>query len=350
MKVKLVCIFPFSTSRVHRNRLKSIKKILSNEVELHSLDSRKLISLKENNSNFLSRANQKLKRKFIFYKKLHIAIFQLKIFLFCFFNNINIVFTNSREDFIDINFLLRLKKKGIKLIHHHPDNYDNWDFCIDFAGKYDYFFHFDKEAVNKLRALNYKNIYHIPFGANYEFNLSDVENSFLKHSEDFDCDIAFVGNYYKEREELLKNLTDYKLKIYGPKEWGNSSLNGYYMKKYLRGDSEMLALFRAAKIIINFHEKTTGSGINFRLWEVASIGGFILSDNQKEINDMFSIGDEIETYSSIRELRNKIDFYLSNKDKREEMSIRLMRKVKEEFSDTKFFMKLFMLAKVDTSP
>lgn len=89
-----------------------------------------------------------------------------------------------------------------------------------------------------------------------------------------------------------------------------------------------LKVFYSSKINLNITMRSIASGVPARVFDVMSIGGFMLSNWQEEIPELFDEGKEIVTYKSPEELIDKADYYLQHEDERAKIAVNGYRKVK----------------------
>jgi len=59
-----------------------------------------------------------------------------------------------------------------------------------------------------------------------------------------------------------------------------------------------------------------------RVFDVCASGGFQIVDYKEEIEEYYELGREIETFSSIEELKDMICFYLNNRQEATEIGLR----------------------------
>lgn len=95
------------------------------------------------------------------------------------------------------------------------------------------------------------------------------------------------------------------------------------------GSDGALKVFRASRINLNITLRSIASGVPLRVFDIMSMGGFVLSDRQKEIPELFEEGREIVTYGTPEELIDKADYYLRHEDERAKIAASGCRKVKE---------------------
>ena len=71
------------------------------------------------------------------------------------------------------------------------------------------------------------------------------------------------------------------------------------------------------------------TGLPLRIFDVLGCGGFLITNYQAEIPDLFEIGVDLETYSSMEELHQKCAYYLEHEDERKQIAENGYRKVKQ---------------------
>lgn len=89
-----------------------------------------------------------------------------------------------------------------------------------------------------------------------------------------------------------------------------------------------LKVFYSSKININITLRSIESGIPLRIFDIMSVGGFVLTNYQEEIPELFEEGKEIVTFKSPEELIDKADYYLSHDKARAKIGINGYKKVK----------------------
>lgn len=95
---------------------------------------------------------------------------------------------------------------------------------------------------------------------------------------------------------------------------------------------EMPKVFNLSKINLNMTVRSIEKGLPLRCFDILGCGGFLMTNYQEEIEDMFVIGEDLEAYGSIEELIDKCDYYLSHEDERIAIAERGYEKVKSHFT------------------
>lgn len=94
------------------------------------------------------------------------------------------------------------------------------------------------------------------------------------------------------------------------------------------GSGEALKVFYSSKINLNITLRSILSGVPARVFNVMSVGGFMLSNWQEEIPELFAEGKEIVTYKTPEELIDKADYYLKHEDERARIALNGYQKIK----------------------
>jgi spore maturation protein CgeB len=99
--------------------------------------------------------------------------------------------------------------------------------------------------------------------------------------------------------------------------------------------SELHQLLFKSKIILNVTRSSfygVETGINLRIFETLAAQRFLLTDHTPELEELFLIGEEIETYSCTGELTDKVRYYLKNEDKRHKIAQKGYAKFVQDYS------------------
>lgn len=91
-----------------------------------------------------------------------------------------------------------------------------------------------------------------------------------------------------------------------------------------------LKVFYSSKINLNITLRSIASGIPARVFDIMSVGGFVLTNWQEEIPELFVEDQEIVTYKTPEELIDKADYYLKHENERLRIGVNGYRKVKEQ--------------------
>ena len=154
---------------------------------------------------------------------------------------------------------------------------------------------------------------HLPFGA---------RPLTLPNATDPPINVLFVGSGDFRRILLLETIKQ-DVTIYGNRWHRSFPLISHELQARITDtpvwDDALYALLARAKIVLNITRTDfygAETGVNLRIFETVAAGRFLLTDYCEELEDIFEIGQEIETFSSSQELVDKVHYYLKNEDKR----------------------------------
>ena len=197
---------------------------------------------------------------------------------------------------------------------------------------YDFVFTIDPPAVKKYKQHGARNVYYLPLGCypptHRPLELTDEDK------EQYAAPVSFVGQLFDDRPEFLCQLLDQKVNFWT--HWWSNGLQEKYpeLKPFYRGQARglgMIKVLNGASIVLNVHRATNSyEGTNMRTFEAAGCAAFQLTEYKKEIGTMFKIGEEIEVYYDMDDLKKKIAYYLERPDERAEMALRAQQRVYAE--------------------
>lgn len=95
---------------------------------------------------------------------------------------------------------------------------------------------------------------------------------------------------------------------------------------------EMPKIFNLSKINLNMTIRPIETGLPLRCFDILGCGGFLMTNYQAELADMFKIGVDLEAYSSLDELVDKCQYYLTHEDERKKIAINGYNMVKDNYT------------------
>ena len=96
--------------------------------------------------------------------------------------------------------------------------------------------------------------------------------------------------------------------------------------------SEMPVIFHESKININTTSKAIRSGIPLRVFDIMGCEGFVLSNFQNELTELFETENEFDSYENMEELIDKTNYYLTHEKMRKEIAHNGFEKVRDNFN------------------
>ena len=154
-------------------------------------------------------------------------------------------------------------------------------------------------------------------------------------NKQYNWDITFIGNIGAKhsRKKYINILKATKKHI---------TTFGIHSEHAFVDENEMKTIFRKSKINLNFtgiqysQNSVLMQNISNRIreikgrpFEIASVGGFVLSEYFPGIESLFEIGKEIDVFYNSDDLIGKVNFYLNNDSLREEIAFNGFLRVKK---------------------
>lgn len=96
--------------------------------------------------------------------------------------------------------------------------------------------------------------------------------------------------------------------------------------------TDMNKIFYLSKINLNISLSSIETGIPQRVLDIMGCGGFVLTNYQPEIEDLFEIGKEIEVFHNVDELIEKCNYYLTHERERLTIATNGYKKIRDAFS------------------
>lgn len=83
---------------------------------------------------------------------------------------------------------------------------------------------------------------------------------------------------------------------------------------------EMPIIFNNSKINLNITSKSIRSGLPLRIFDIMGCGGFVLTNFQPEIPELFVLGEDLAYYENLDDLADKADYFLRHETERKEIA------------------------------
>jgi spore maturation protein CgeB len=138
----------------------------------------------------------------------------------------------------------------------------------------------------------------------------------------FGCDVMIAGSLYYYRQEILRLLGEFELKVWGyAPDWMVYRLPRPHMGRAIVCDDKVRAA-RAARVALNALHYAEIDALNCRAFELAGCGAFQICTDKPVLAEHFRPGTEIETFTSTSELIEKIRHYLRNPEQAAAIALR----------------------------
>ncbi len=151
-------------------------------------------------------------------------------------------------------------------------------------------------------------------------------------------DRIIIGQYYLgnhitalERERLIGKISErFSLDVY------TRSDTSHIEKAVIKGGcetlTEMPVIFHESRINLNPTSKAIRSGVPLRVFDIFACEGFLLSNYQEELCELFVPGEDFAYYESIEQAPEVIAYYLDHEKERAEIAHNGYMKIREQYS------------------
>ena len=156
------------------------------------------------------------------------------------------------------------------------------------------------------------------------------ESSFL--TDRITLSQLYIGNKITamEREDTFRTLgSHFHVSIYTGSDTSRLPVENLGHAKSL---TEMPVIFHESKININTTSKAIRTGLPLRIFDILSAGGFVLSNYQSEIPELFTPGQDLAVYTSMEEMVELCHYYLEHESIRREIAEQGRRTLMERYS------------------
>ncbi len=221
--------------------------------------------------------------------------------------------------------LAELRSGGIPTAFWFVENGRVLPYWREVAGHYDVFYGIQPGGfLEELRATGARRAEYLPLACDPAVHVPvPLDEAAIA---EYGADVSFAGAPYLNRRRVFASLADFDLKLWGD-GWQSTAL-------YARAAGgafdleQMLRIFAATRVNLNLHSADHTGGldpsadyVNPRTFELASCGAFQLVDARGPLGELFT-ADEIVTFDSTADLRNKIAYYLAHPEERARIALR----------------------------
>ena len=231
-----------------------------------------------------------------------------------------------------------------KLVCWQTDDPYDIDVSVNYSALCEYIFTVDSSTLSEYKKNGCKNAYYLPnaFPKGLMVKVGKKEAAGKYYS-----DICFIGTPFErsKRVEVIDKMSaffkDYRVRIMGSHlvgySWREALKNYKIIKRAIYEDfipqAEAAKYMLSSKINLNIHRDSYGDQIgnnqrgimanspNDRTFILAGIGAFqLVDDSRKDLRNLFKPGEEVVTFSSKGDLKEKIEYYLAHEKERQKIA------------------------------
>ncbi|MDO9565590.1 MAG: glycosyltransferase [Candidatus Desulfaltia sp.] len=241
----------------------------------------------------------------------------------------------------------KIKKSGITTVNWFHDSVlapIRKDFVQEITPYYDYFFIIDSEDVLNHIKIGAGHVNTVPLACAPEVHKS--VNLSREEKKKYGSDVCFIGTVKFNRKDVLTQLSDFDLGIWGYWLEKTPKLKRHYRGQHVFGE-EAVRIYNASKIILDIHLSYGGGNKPFnvtpRAFEVPASGAFLLADENPLLYDLYEKDKEIVCYKDEKELKELIKYYLNHPKERELIAQRGQKRAYKEHTYKKRLKEIFSI-------
>ena len=126
----------------------------------------------------------------------------------------------------------------------------------------------------------------------------------------------------EKRANYIANLGSLGVKVWGDDGWLRTEQYGVKYMGRAGHTFEINKIYSASSINVDINRLYQMDIIPMRVFDIMACGGFVLAEYSKELSNIFDIGKEVETYSTLDELVSKATYYLDHESEALEIAER----------------------------
>lgn len=142
-------------------------------------------------------------------------------------------------------------------------------------------------------------------------------------TEQFTYEAAAISRMLanRERVHILNTLAEqYQVALYTYDKYTEQLSEKVNIYPGVGYDFELSKIYRKSKINLNITLHCIETGAPQRIFDIMAAGGFMLSNYQKELTELFVPGEEIVLYHNMEELQQLVEYYLTHEEERERIA------------------------------
>ncbi len=124
------------------------------------------------------------------------------------------------------------------------------------------------------------------------------------------------------RQSCIARLHGFHPVIHGDNGWHTLLDDGFSIAPPLDYYRELPFFYNACTVNFNATNLQMGTAVNQRLFDVPACGGFLVTDHQESVEELFTVGKEIITYRDPTEIPDLIRYYLGHPSARDTVARR----------------------------
>lgn len=163
------------------------------------------------------------------------------------------------------------------------------------------------------------------FGAGVESVLGAVASQFdaedLRRAEL----VFFIEGTRRLRRDLVETLATEGLMVRGDEAW--QAIAPQQWGPGLSYTGELAPFYRDCVVNLNSTSIQMATAVNQRVFDCPGAGGFLLTDNQASLADLFDVESEVAMYNTLEEARMQLQWFAERPEARKEIAARARKRI-----------------------
>lgn len=128
--------------------------------------------------------------------------------------------------------------------------------------------------------------------------------------------VALVGEIAaaERRLTVAARLGGEGLHVWGDPGWKAAERHGVVHRGFAGHHQQLTTIYQQGKIHVDINRLYQLDIVPMRVFDVLACGGFLIAEHSPALSALFTIGEELESWSSIDELIEKVRFYKKHPD------------------------------------
>ena len=161
-------------------------------------------------------------------------------------------------------------------------------------------------------------------------------DSFLAKAETLLADdpVAMVAEMAaaERRLNIVAILGSEGIHVWGDPGWKATQGRGVVYRGFAGHNQQLTDIYRRGRVHVDINRLYQLDIVPMRVFDILACGGFLIAEHSPALAELFEVGVEVESWSSIPELIDKVRHYRTHPEQAEKMAIAGLKAVQERHS------------------
>jgi len=161
-------------------------------------------------------------------------------------------------------------------------------------------------------------------------------DSFLAKAETLLADdpVAMVAEMAaaERRLNIVVALGSEGIHVWGDPGWKATQGRGVVYRGFAGHNQQLTDIYRRGRVHVDINRLYQLDIVPMRVFDILACGGFLIAEHSPALAELFEVGVEVESWSSIPELIDKVRHYRTHPEQAEKMAIAGLKAVQERHS------------------